>query len=53
VETVVLHELAHHIIPASHDHDERWREAHLGLLDRYVAPEVAFALRIYWSLEGL
>lgn len=50
-ETVILHEIAHHL---EHDgHGPRWRGAFCYLLEDCVAPEAGFMMTVFMSEEGL
>ncbi len=48
-ETVVLHELAHHLTPCSLDHGKTFQDALLDLYEVAMAPEVAFVARVLIS----
>lgn len=48
-ETVVLHELAHHLTPGSLDHGIEFQDALLCLYEAAMAPEVAFVARVLIS----
>lgn len=48
-ETVVLHELAHHLTPGSLDHGIEFQEALVCLYEAAMAPEVAFVARVLFS----
>jgi putative metallohydrolase (TIGR04338 family) len=52
-ETVVLHELAHHLTPHATAHGAEFRAAFLHLLEELVAPEAAWLLRVGYTDAGL
>lgn len=51
-ETVLLHELAHHLSRhASQSHGPEFVAAHIDLLTRVMAPEAGLALRLLYAAE--
>jgi putative metallohydrolase (TIGR04338 family) len=44
-ESVVLHEIAHHLT-AGHGHDKVFQKALAQLLDKYIGPEIAWAYSV-------
>lgn len=51
-ETVVLHELAHHL-SSGHDHDVMFRRAQVLLLNICMGAEVGLAQTVLWDAQGL
>lgn len=52
-ETVVLHELAHHLQSPASSHAAPWRECYLSLLEEFIGPEAALLLRVTYADQGL
>jgi putative metallohydrolase (TIGR04338 family) len=55
-ESVLLHELAHHVAFHSHevaDHGPTYRECMLDLVEQALGPEAALALRVAYGEVGL
>lgn len=50
-ESVLIHEIAHHLEQDSHG--PRWRGAFCFLLEDCIAPEAGFMLRVFMDMEGL
>lgn len=49
-ESIVLHELAHHLAPVTEKHGSTFRATLVDLLERVLAPEAAQMLRqLYWE----
>lgn len=51
-ETIVLHEIAHHLAPG-HMHGPVYASAYIALLGTIMAPEMALAQRIIYDLNGV
>lgn len=52
-ETVILHEVAHHLAPLGSAHDVEFRTTYLHLLEELVGPEAAFLMRSNYTDQGL
>lgn len=52
-ETVILHELAHHLAGGWAAHGPMWRACFVHLLEELVGPEVAWLMRVNYDDAGL
>lgn len=46
-ELVLLHEIAHHLVPFSHEHGSKFRDTFAELVEGCIGPEAAWLLRVF------